>query len=158
MAMELFKTRTQLFMLHVPYRGTAGYVQDLLSGEINVGFLPVHVAQGFVSSGKLTALAVGGNARHPVAPTVATFAELGVKDVNVDMWYAFFAPNKTPAPVVNRLNTEIATIMGLPEIRAILSRAGLDAASSSTSELNTTVKSDYERWGSVIKRNGITAE
>ena len=158
MAMELFKTRTQLFMLHVPYRGTAGYVQDLLSGEINVGFLPVHVAQGFVSAGKLTALAVGGNARHPVAPNVATFAELGVKDVNVDMWYAFFAPNKTPVPVVNRLNTEIAAIMNLPEIRAVLSRAGLDAASSSTGELNTTVKNDYERWGAVIKRNGITAE
>jgi tripartite-type tricarboxylate transporter receptor subunit TctC len=89
---------------------------------------------------------------------VATFGELGVKDVNVDMWYAFFAPNKTPAPVVNRLNSEIAAIMSLPETRAILSRAGLDAASSSTSELNTTVKKDYERWGSVIKRNGITAE
>ncbi len=158
MAMELFKSKTQLFMLHVPYKGTAGYVTDLLAGELMVGFLPVHVAQGFVSSGKLTALAVGGNARHPVAPNVATFQELGVKDVNVDMWYAFFAPNKTPAPVVNRLNTEIAAIMKLPEVRAVLTKAGLDAASSTTGELTTTVKQDYERWGSVIKRNGITAE
>ena len=158
MAMELFKSKTQLFMLHVPYKGTAGYVTDLLAGELMVGFLPVHVAQGFVSSGKLTALAVGGNARHPVAPNVATFRELGVKDVNVDMWYAFFAPNKTPAPVVNRLNTEIAAIMKLPEVRAVLTKAGLDAASSTTGELTTTVKQDYERWGSVIKRNGITAE
>jgi tripartite-type tricarboxylate transporter receptor subunit TctC len=158
MAMELFKSKTQLFMLHVPYKGTAGYVTDLLAGELMVGFLPVHVAQGFVSSGKLTALAVGGNARHPVAPSVATFQELGVKDVNVDMWYAFFAPNKTPAPVVNRLNTEIAAIMKLPEVRTVLSKAGLDAASSSTGELTTTVKQDYQRWGAVIKRNGITAE
>jgi tripartite-type tricarboxylate transporter receptor subunit TctC len=158
MAMELFKTRTQVFMLHVPYKGTAGYVTDLLAGELMVGFLPVHVAQGFVNSGKLTALAVGGNTRHPVAPSVATFAELGVKDINVDMWYAFFAPNKTPAPVVNRLNTEIATIMKLPEVKAVLSKAGLDAASSTTSELTTTVKQDYLRWGAVIKRNAITAE
>ncbi len=158
MAMELFKSKTQLFMLHVPYKGTAGYVTDLLAGELMVGFLPVHVAQGFVASGKLTALAVGGNARHPVAPSVATFQELGVKDVNVDMWYAFFAPNKTPAPVVNRLNTEIAAIMKLPEVRTVLSKAGLDAASSSTGELTTTVKQDYQRWGAVIKRNGITAE
>ena len=158
MAIELFKTRTQLFMLHVPYRGTAGYVTDLVGGELMVGFLPVHVAQGFVNSGKLTALAVGGNTRHPVAPTVATFDELGVKDVNVDMWYAFFAPNKTPAPVVNRLNTEIAAIMKMPDIRATLAKAGLDAASSTTGELNTTVKQDYLRWGAVIKRNGITAE
>lgn len=158
MAMELFKTKTQLFVLHVPYRGTAGYVTDLLAGELMVGFLPVHVAQGFVNSGKLTALAVGGNARHPVAPAVATFDELGVKDVNVDMWYAFFAPNKTPAPIVNRLNTEIAAIMKLPEIRAVLAKAGLDAASSTTGELTTTVKQDYQRWGAVIKRNSITAE
>ena len=158
MAMELFKSKTQLFALHVPYRGTAGYVTDLLAGELMVGFLPVHVAQGFVNSGKLTALAAGGTARHPVAPTVATFDELGVKDVNVDMWYAFFAPNKTPAPVVNRLNTEIAAIMKLPEVRAVLSKAGLDAASSTTGELTTTVKQDYARWGAVIKRNGITAE
>lgn len=158
MAMELFKSKTQLFMLHVPYKGTAGYVTDLLGGELMVGFLPVHVAQGFVTSGKLTALAVGGDTRHPVAPNVATFQELGVKDVNVDMWYAFFAPSKTPAPVVNRLNTEIAAIMKLPEVRAVLSKAGLDAASSSTGELTTTVKQDYLRWGSVIKRNSITAE
>jgi len=158
MAMELFKSKTQLFMLHVPYKGTAGYVTDLLAGELMVGFLPVHVAQGFVGSGKLTALAVGGNARHPVAANVATFQELGVKDVNVDMWYAFFAPNKTPAPVVNRLNTEIAAIMKLPEVRTVLSKAGLDAASSTTGELTTTVKQDYQRWGAVIKRNGITAE
>ena len=158
MAMELFKSKTQLFVLHVPYRGTAGYVTDLLAGELMVGFLPVHVAQGFVNSGKLTALAIGGATRHPVAPTVATFDELGVKDVNVDMWYAFFAPNKTPAPVVNRLNTEIAAIMKLPEVRAVLAKAGLDAASSTTGELTTTVKQDYQRWGAVIKRNGITAE
>ena len=158
MAMELFKSKTQLFMLHVPYKGTAGYVTDLLAGELMVGFLPVHVAQGFVSSGKLTALAVGGNARHPVAPSVATFQELGVKDVNVDMWYAFFAPQKTPAPVVNRLNTEIAAIMKLPDVRAVLAKAGLDATSSTTGELTTTVKQDYVRWGSVIKRNSITAE
>ena len=158
MAMELFKSKTQLFMLHVPYKGTAGYVTDLLGGELMVGFLPVHVAQGFVSAGKLTPLAVGSPNRHPVAPNVATFEELGVKDVNVDMWYAFFTPQKTPAPVVNRLNAEIAAIMKLPEVRAVLSKAGLDAASSSTAELTNTVRQDYLRWGSVIKRNAITAE
>ena len=76
MAMELFKNHSKTFMLHVPYRGTAGYTQDLLSGEINVGFLPVHIAQGFVASGRLNALAVGSTKRHPVAPTVATLEEL----------------------------------------------------------------------------------
>lgn len=158
MAMELFKSETHLFMLHVPYKGTAGYVQDLLAGELMVGFLPVHIAQSFVSSGKLTALAVGGTKRHPIAPSVATIQELGVKGVNVDMWYAFFAPSKTPAPVVNRLNTEIAAIMNLPEVRSVLSGAGLDAASSTPNELAAVVKKDYQRWGAVIKRNSISTD
>jgi tripartite-type tricarboxylate transporter receptor subunit TctC len=158
MAMELFKVRTGLFMLHVPYRGTAGYTTDLLSGEVNVGFLPVHIAQGFVNSGRLTALAVGSPKRHPVAPGVATFGELGVKDVEVDLWYAFFAPAKTPAPVVTRLNTEIAAILRQPEIKDLLGKAGMDAAASTTDELTALTVKDYPRWGEVIRRNGIKAE
>ena len=158
MAMELLKNQAKVFMLHVPYRGTAGYTQDLLSGEINVGFLPVHVAQGFVATGRLNALAVGSPKRHPVAPTVATLDELGQKGVDVDMWYAFMAPAKTPAPVVNRLNTEIAAILKLPEIRDALGKAGLVAASSSPDELGEVMKKDYPRWGQVIKTNGIKAE
>lgn len=158
MAMEMFKSETQTFMLHVPYKGTAGYVQDLLGGELMAGFLPVHVAQGFVSAGKLTALAVGGDQRHPVAPNVPTIQELGVKGVNVDMWYAFFVPTKTPSPVVSRLNTEIAAVMKLPEIQSVLSKAGLDASSSTPAELTSVVAKDYQRWGSVIKRNAIVAD
>ena len=158
MAMELFKAQTGLFLLHVPYRGTAGYTQDLLAGELNVGFLPVHIAQGFVRDGKLTALAVGSAKRHPVAPTVATFEEQGVKGVEVDLWYAFFAPAKTPSPVVARLNTEIASIIRSTEVRDLLGRAGMDASASSSDELNAMVQKDYPRWGAVIKRNGISAE
>jgi tripartite-type tricarboxylate transporter receptor subunit TctC len=158
MAMELFKTRAQLFMLHVPYRGTAGYTQDLLAGELMVGFLPVHVAQGFVSSGKLIALAVGSDKRHPVAPGVATFNELGIQGVEVDLWYAFFAPARTPSPVLARLNTEIAAILNLPDVRDLLGRAGMDASASTADELTRLVGKDYPRWGAVIRSNGIKAE
>ncbi len=158
MAMELFKAQTQLFMLHVPYRGSAGYTQDLLSGELMVGFLPVHVAQGFVNSGKLVALAVGGGKRHPVAPTVPTFAEQGVKGVDVDLWYAFFVPAKAPPTVVGRLNSELVAILQQPEVRDVLGKAGMDAAHSTPPELAAVVAKDYPRWGAVIKRNGITAE
>lgn len=158
MAMELFKAKTNLFMLHVPYRGTAGYTQDILSGEIMIGFLPVHIAQGFVSAGKLNALAVGSPKRHPAAPNVETFGEIGIKDIEVDLWYAFFAPSKTSAPVVNRLNSEISAILKLPEISDLLKRAGMDASASTTDELTQLVSKDYPRWGEVIRRNGITAE
>lgn len=158
MAMELFNTQTHLSMLHVPYKGTAGYTTDLLSGEINVGFLPVHIAAGFVNSGKLQALAVGSAKRHPVAENVPTIAELGVKGVEVDMWYALSAPAKTPAAIVNRINSELVAIMKLPQVRETLGKAGLDAAWSAPKELGDIVVKDYARWGEVIRRNGITAD
>jgi tripartite-type tricarboxylate transporter receptor subunit TctC len=158
MAMELFKLESNTFMLHVPYRGTAGYTQDLLGGELNVGFLPVHIAQGFVKSGRLNALAVGSPKRHPVAPDVPTFEEVGVKRIDVDLWYAFFAPSKTPAAVVTRLNTEMAAILRQPEVKDILGKAGLDASASTSAELAAIVGKDYPRWGAVIRTKQITAD
>lgn len=158
MAMELFKARTGTFMLHVPYRGTAGYQQDLLSGEVNVGFLPVHIAAGLVKAGRLNALAVGSPKRHPVAPDVATFEELGVKGVEVDLWYAFFLPAKAPQAVTSRLNSELVTILKQPEVSEVLGKGGMDAASSTPSELGTIAARDYPRWGEVIRRNNIAAD
>jgi len=158
MAMELFKLETNTFMLHVPYRGTAGYTQDLLAGELMVGFLPVHIAQGFVKSGKLNALAVGSLKRHPVAPDVPTFAELGYKNIDVDLWYAFFVPSKTPAPLVAKLNAELTRILQQPAIKEIFSKSGLDASTSTPEELGAVVARDYPRWGRVIQLKGIVAE
>ncbi len=158
MAMELFKLETNTFMLHVPYRGTAGYTQDLLAGELNVGFLPVHIAQGFVKNGRLNALALGSPKRHPVAPDVPTFEEVGVKRIDVDLWYAFFVPSKTPAAVVTRLNTEMAAILRQADVKEQLGKAGLDAVASTPAELAAIVAKDYPRWGAVIKRNGLSAE
>jgi tripartite-type tricarboxylate transporter receptor subunit TctC len=158
MAMELFKLETNLFMLHVPYRGTAGYTQDILSGELNVGFLPVHIAQGFVNGGKLNALAVGSPKRHPVSPNVPAFSELGFKGIDVEMWYAFYLPAKAPQPVVDRLNKELVAVIKMPEVRDVLGRAGLDASSSTPEELAAVAAKDYPRWGRVIQVKGIVGE
>ncbi|OYU32776.1 MAG: Twin-arginine translocation pathway signal [Comamonadaceae bacterium PBBC2] len=158
MAMELFKLETNTFMLHVPYRGTAGYTQDLLAGELNVGFLPVHIAQGFVKNGRLNALALGSPKRHPVAPDVPTFEEVGVKRIDVDLWYAFFVPSKTPAAVVTRLNTEMSAILRQADVKELLGKAGLDAVASTPAELAAIVAKDYPRWGAVIRTKQISAE
>jgi tripartite-type tricarboxylate transporter receptor subunit TctC len=158
MAMELFKLESNTFMLHVPYRGSAGYTQDLLAGELNVGFLPVHVAQGFVRAGRLNALGVGSAKRHPVAPDVPTITEAGMPRIDVDLWYAFFAPARTPAPVVARLNTELATIIASAEVKDLLGKAGMDASSSSPQELSRIVAADYPRWGNVIRSKNISAD
>jgi len=158
MAMELFSQEMQLSLLHVPYKANAGYIQDLLAGEIMVGFLPVHVASGFVKADKLTALAVGSSKRHPLLPNVATIEEMGKKRVEVDLWYAFFVPSKTPAAVVTRLNAEIGTVLKMPEVKEMLEKAGLDAESSTPEELSAVVRKDHARWGSVIKGSNITVE
>ena len=158
MAMELFKLETSTFMLHVPYRGSAGYTQDLLGGELNVGFLPVHIAQGFVKNGRLNALAVGSPKRHPVALDVPTFEEMGVKRIDVDLWYAFFVPSKTPPAVVSRLNTEMAAILRQADVKEILGKAGLDAVASTPPELAAIVAKDYPRWGAVIRTKQISAD
>lgn len=158
MAMELFKLESNTFMLHVPYRGSAGYTQDLLGGELNVGFLPVHIAQGFVKNGRLNALAVGSPKRHPVAPDVATFDEVGVKRVDVDLWYAFFVPSKTPGAVVSRLNTEMAAILRQNDVKDILGKAGMDAIPSTPAELAAISAKDYPRWGTVIRSKQISAD
>ncbi len=158
MAMELFKLETNTFMLHVPYRGSAGYTQDLLGGELNVGFLPVHIAQGFVKNGRLNALALGSPKRHPVAPDVPTFDEVGVKRIDVDLWYAFFVPSKTPAAVVTRLNTEMAAILRQVDVKEILGKAGMDAVASTPAELTSIVVKDYPRWGTVIRTKQISAD
>ena len=158
MAMELLKLETKTFMLHVPYRGTAGYTQDLLAGELMVGFLPVHVAQGFVKSGKLNALAVGSTKRHPVAADVPTFLELGYKDIDVDLWYAFFVPTKTPAATVSKLHADLSAIIVQPTVKEILGKAGLDASASTPEELASILAKDYPRWGRVIQLKGISGE
>jgi hypothetical protein len=96
--------------------------------------------------------------RRMKRPTLTTFIALGVKGVEVDLWYAFFAPSKMPAPTVAKLNTEIAAIIRSPEVKDMLGRAGMDATASGVEELAGIVQKDYPRWGAVIKRNGLSAE
>jgi len=158
MSMELLKDLTGVSLLHVPYKGSAGALTDLVSGVIDVGFVPIHVAMPFVQGGRLTALAVGSAKRQPNAPGIPTLQELGVKGADVDMWYAFMAPKGTPAPVVAKLDSELRAILSLPEIKSNFEKQGMDAASSSPEELNALMRRDYARWAAVIKRNNISAE
>jgi tripartite-type tricarboxylate transporter receptor subunit TctC len=158
MSMELLKDLTGVSLLHVPYKGSAGALTDLVSGVIDVGFVPIHVAMPFVQGGRLTALAVGSAKRQPNAPGIPTLQELGVKGADVDMWYAFMAPKGTPVTVVSKLDSELRAILSLPEIKSNFEKQGMDAASSSPEELNALMRRDYARWAAVIKKNNITAD
>jgi tripartite-type tricarboxylate transporter receptor subunit TctC len=158
MSMELLKDLAGINLLHVPYKGTAGAITDTLSGQINVMFMPIHVAMPHVKAGRLKALAVGSAKRHPSAPDVPTLTELGIKGADVDMWYPVMLPRNTPAPIVEKLNAEFRAILAMPDVRATLNGAGMDATSSSPEELQSLMQRDFARWAAVIKKNGITAE
>src|SRR3954466_6388499 len=119
LSMALVEQAAGIELLHVPYKGTAGAVQDLLGGQIGYMFLPVHVSAQHIRAGKLKAIAAGSPQRLPQLPDVPTLAESGLKGVDVDMWYGFFAPKGTPPELVERLNKEIAAILGSPEAKTV---------------------------------------
>jgi tripartite-type tricarboxylate transporter receptor subunit TctC len=158
LAMELFKNVTGTDITHVPYKGTAGAITDLLGGQINVMFVPIHVALQHVKAGKLKALALGSAKRHPTAPELATLAELGIAGVEVDMWYGFVAPQGTPRDIIAKLNAELKAILALPDIQASFATQGLDPATSTPEELQTMMERDAVKWARVVQQAKITAE
>jgi tripartite-type tricarboxylate transporter receptor subunit TctC len=158
LAMALLETASGVEFLHVPYKGSAGAVQDLLSGQVGYMFLPVHVAAPHIRAGKLKALAVGSPQRLPQLPDVPTLDESGFKGVDVDMWYGFFAPKGTPADVVERLNREIVAILEAPEAKTAFEVQGLIPATSTPAALGEIAVRDRARWADIVARRGIQPE
>ena len=158
LSMELFKATNGVFLTHIPYRGTAGAVTDVLGGQVDTMFLPIHVALPHVKAGKLVALGIGSDKRHPLLPQVPTLAEARAGNVNVAMWFGIFAPPGTAPDVVARLNRELREILALPEVRAAFETQGMDPASSTPEEFRQLVERDAGRWAQLIKSQGITAD
>ncbi len=158
LSMALLMQGTGTDLLHVPYKGTAGAVTDLLGGRIDYMFLPVHVALQHIQAGKLKAIATGSGKRLPQLPDVPTLAEAGVTADNVDMWYGVLAPKGTPADVVARLNKEIAAVLKQPDVAKSFESQGMVPASSTPAEFGTLLKKDADRWATVVKRGNITAD
>jgi len=158
LSMELFKATNGVFLTHIPYRGSAPAVTDLLGGQVDVGYLPIHVALPFVKAGRLTALAIGSEHRHPLLPDVPTLAESRAGNINVDMWYGIFAPPGTPPDFVARLNRELKEILATPEIKTAFQSQGMDPATDSPQEFRRLVEQDAGRWARLIEAQHITAE
>jgi tripartite-type tricarboxylate transporter receptor subunit TctC len=158
LSMELFKATNGVFLTHIPYRGTAGAVTDLLGGQVDTMFLPIHVALPYVKAGRLVALGVGSDKRHPLLPDVPTLAEAHAGKVNVAMWYGVFAPPGTAPDLVARLNRELRDVLALPEIRTAFQTQGMDPASSTPEEFHQLVARDAGRWAALIKAQHITAD
>ena len=158
LSMALFLQRSGAEMLHVPYKGTAGAVTDLLGGRIDYMFLPVHVALQHIQAGKLKAIATGSARRLPQLPDVPTLAEAGVTPDNIDMWYGVLAPKGTPPDVVQRLNLEIAKVLRQPEVAKSFESQGMVPAISTPAAFGALVAKDAQRWAEVVKKGNITAD
>jgi len=158
MSMELFKQTAGVFLTHIPYRGTAPAVTDLLGGQVEAMFLPIHVALPHLRAGKLVALGIGSARRHALLPDVPTLAEARAGKVNVDMWYGIFAPPGTSPELVARLNRELRDILALPEVRKAFETQGMDPATSSPEEFRRLVTTDAQRWERLVAAQSIKAE
>jgi tripartite-type tricarboxylate transporter receptor subunit TctC len=158
LSMELFKSTAQVFLTHIPYRGTAPAVTDLLGGQVDAMFLPIHVALPQIKAGKLVALGIGSDQRHPLLPNVPTLAEAKTGKVNVDMWYGIFAPKNTPTDIVQAFNREIKTILASEDVQKAFQPQGMDPANSTPEEFGKLVERDANRWAELIKIQNIKAE
>jgi tripartite-type tricarboxylate transporter receptor subunit TctC len=152
LAMEVFKSATGVDIVHVPYKGTAGAVQDLVGGQIGVMFLPVHVALPLADAGKLNMLAAGGSQRASATPNVPSLAEAaGVRDIDTDIWYALYAPAQTPRDIVTKLNGELNAVLRNADVTETLMKQGLQPTGGTPDLLEQLTKSDLERWAKVVR-------
>lgn len=158
LAMELLKNRARVSLTHIAYRGTAPAVTDLLGGQIDVMFLPIHVALQHVKSGKLSALAISSDKPHPLLPQVPPLSTLQLGNLNVDMWYGVLAPAGTPAAEVERLSTEIKEILAMPAVATAFATQGMTPEHGAPESFRRELTADARRWFDLIKAQGITAE
>jgi tripartite-type tricarboxylate transporter receptor subunit TctC len=158
LAMELVKAQAQVYITHIPYRGTGPALTDLLGGQIDVMFLPIHVALQHVKAGSLRALAISSDKPHALLPDVPPLRTLQLGNLDVDMWYGVLAPKGTPGPLLERLNAELKGILALPEVKSAFETQGMTPAHSSPQEFAALIERDAQRWAQVIKAQRIKAD
>jgi len=158
LAMELLKDRTQAFVVHVPYRGTAMAVQDVIAGQVPMMVLDTAAGLPQIRSGKVKALAVMSKKRIPSLPDVPTLDELGVKDFEVTAWQGLFVPKGTPADIVTRLTVEMNKAIATPEVKARLEDFGLEVTPTDGPALASFLQKETSFWHALIKERKLSAD
>lgn len=155
---ELFKLLTKTSMTHVPYKGSAPAVTDLIGGQVDMIFDTASSALPHVKGGKVRALAVTGSTRLPDLPNVPTFTEQGLKDFDVPVWYGILAPAGTPAPVVQWLNAELNTVLKDPAVTERLLAIGAVPVGGTPAQMGEFMKVQAERWAKVVKDGNVKVD
>jgi len=155
---ELFNSMTGLHIQHIPYKGSAPAVNDLLGGQIGLMFDNLPSSFQHVKAGKLRALAVTSPQRSPALPNVPTVAESGVPGYEATSWFALYTTAGTPQPIVDRLNAEVVKILAMPEVRKQMADQGAEPHPEKPAELAAFMKSETAKWAKVVKASGATVD
>ncbi len=152
---DLFKARSGVQFISVPYRGSSPAMLDVIGGQVNAFITTMASAGTHVKSGKLKALAVTGAKRHPDFPDVPTFAEVGVTGMDYEQWFGLMAPANTPKPILEKLSAAMAQVLQMPDVKERLSGMALDVATPGAAEMKTKLDADVARWQKLAKELDI---
>jgi tripartite-type tricarboxylate transporter receptor subunit TctC len=158
MGMEMFKAMAGVNLVHVPYKGTAPALTDLLGGQVSLMFTSMATVLPQVRAGKLKGIAVGSGKRSPAVPDIPTVAESGVPGFDYVTWFAFYAPAGTPADIIAKLNREIVRALADPQIAKSFSSQGAEPSATTPAGLTAYMHKEHERWKTLIKSANIKME
>jgi tripartite-type tricarboxylate transporter receptor subunit TctC len=158
LSVELFKTMTKTFMVHIPYRGAGPLMLDLLAGQVDLAFDGMGTSSTQIKAGKLIPLAITSVKRNPVLPNVPTVQEAGVPGYEVRTWYGLWALKGTPQPIKDRMWKEVVAAMDTPQLKQIWTEQGADPGGMSQAEMTKLVRSEIVKWAKVVKDAGAKVD
>ena len=158
LSVELLKVMAQIDGVHVPYKGMAPALTDVIGGQLQFSIPTIAGGLPLTRAGKLRALAVTGAKRSPAEPALPTVAEAGVPGYQASNWYGFAAPAKTPRALIDKLNREFARIMAAADVRERLLNVGMEPGTTTPEQYTAFVKAEVEKWGRLVKTAGIKAD
>jgi len=158
LSMEMLKSASSTFALHIPYNGNGPAGAAVIAGQVEILFGSLPAVLPHVKSGRVRALAVGTLKRSPSLPEVPTVAESGYAGFDASLWLAIMAPAGTPAPVIERLNKEILAAVSAPDTRDLLDKAGAEVLTSTPAELAAMIRDGVAKYAKIVKTAGVTAQ
>jgi tripartite-type tricarboxylate transporter receptor subunit TctC len=158
MSGELFKLLTGVDIVHVPYKGSAAALTDLIGGQVSVMFDNLPPSMSHIRSGKLRPLAITTTTRYPTLPDLPTMVEAGVPGYESSSWFGIMAPAGTPKDIIARLNAEARKIMALPDVRERFDQQGAIASPGSPEDFDAFIRAEIAKWGKVVKASGAKVE
>ena len=158
LTMELLKSMTGTFVVHIPYKGAGPAMVDFLGGQTNLMFDNLPTAMPHVKAGKVRALAVSTAQRSPLAPELPTIAESGLAGFDLATWFAFYAPAATPKEVTAKIAADMQRVLAQPDVKERLLAGGVDVAGSTPEELARFQRAEMEKWAKIVKDSGARVD